>query len=316
MRRLLLKHGSPRKSQAVSELAIFGALIIAAFAAVLSYLQSMNSQQALQMKAFRMAFKLSRQLDKEVAYTIIRDTPVVDLGDLFGRPDISRMTASSDVVAMIKDPPPKNIRDRDIAEYYEINGQVYEVNPIKVRITYEEGDRDLWVSAPISDVEYAATKQRRGSLTKNENASSITTTPSGSVTTQTTADLILKEQASFLRDCLGDIQDNVQTETWVKEIKSEHFLYNLKSWIELTLVGLLEYFVDFPSCNISKTASTGIILAGVSAIAKELFSYFLDAGDAYGDAVGVRVTEGYRDRDTISGSKTFNLPQQPFTVSQ
>lgn len=317
-RGLSRKPGNSNKSQAVSELAIFGTLIILGFAALLSYIQSFNSQQALQMQAFRKAYQLSRQLNKEVSYTIIKDTPLVDVGDLFGRPDINRMTASSTVVAMTKDPAPKNETERDSVEYYEVNGQLQEIRPIKINLRYQSGNRDMWIAAPVSDVEYASLKHRTGTLSKSEDAVSITTTRQAQVRTDTTTDLILEDQAIFEENYLKDAQDNVEIEPWQKEIKTHHTLYNFKTWLELNFLGDAAIVLGSLgySCGISGELAEGMIISSYVLLAEELTSYLLSADSTENEVVlGVSVTQGYRPKESLNSSKTFNLPEQPFAVS-
>ncbi len=320
MKQSILKPDNhPRKSQALSELAIFGTLIIAAFAAVLVYIQSMNSQQSLQMKAFRTAFQLSRGLNKEVSYTIIKDTPVVDFGDLFGRPDISRATASSTVVAMTKDTPTSNIRDRDSLEFYEVNGNRQEISPIKINIVYSNGNTDAWIAAPISDVEYTTTKTRAGNITRNEGGSSITSTQTGTVSGQTTADLVLEDQATFTKNYLEDAEDNVQTEPWVKRVNTEHVLRVFVDAIEITVIGLIERFLPIKyNCGITPNEAMGIVYIGLGLITTDLLMYYLpnNAGGPDAKVVGVSIAEGYRERDSVGGSVGFSPPQQTFGVSK
>lgn len=330
MKQFLLKRGSPRKSQAVSELAIFGALIIAAFAATLSYIQSTNTQQALQMRAFRKAMQLSRQLNKEVSYTIVKDTPVIDVADPFGRPDLSRQTVSSTVVAVTDDPlnpDDDDPDDRGSAQYYEFVGggplnRREEIRPIKIEISYPGGNKSpAWIAAPISDVEYQTQKQRRGTLSRRQAGSSISTTPTGSVTTQSTTNLVLEDKAVFEENYLADLRSNIEREPWQKRFHLEDELRaTLGSYLNyITGIGVDELFKLFGwkigACggyHIVKTA----IMQGVSIAASQIFNYIFDLEPRDNKPDAVRITDGYRPVEPISHSASYSQPSQTFSVSQ
>lgn len=320
MRQFLLKRVSPRKSQAVSELAIFGALIIAAFAAMFSYIQSTNSQQALQMRAFRKAMQLSRQLNKEVSYTVVKDTPVVDVADPFGRPDLSRQTVSSTVVAVTDDPlfpDDDDPDDRGSAQYYEFVGggalnTRIEVRPVKIDVYYPGGDKSsAWIAAPISDVEYQTRKERRGILSRRQSGSSISTTPTGTVTAQSTTNLILEDPLTFGQNYLKDLQSNIEREPWQKRFKLEDSLADLGSYLEYVVNVLL--WPDYGLCGPSHTVRYAII-GGASLAASYIFNYIFERNPRDNKPYAVYITDGYRPMDSIPHSASYSQPTQTFRV--
>lgn len=323
MKQFLLKRVSPRKSQAVSELAIFGALIIAAFAAMLSYIQSTNSQQALQMRAFRKAMQLSRQLNKEVSYTIVKDTPVVDVSDPFGRPDLSRQTISSTVVAVTDDPlfPDDNDpNDRGSAQYYEFVGggplnRRVEVQPVKIEVYYPGGDSSsAWIAAPISDIEYQTQKQRRGILSRRQAGSAISTTPTGTVTAQSTTNLVLEDPSTFGQNYLKDLQSNIEREPWQKRFKLEDSLADLGSYLEYLInVVIASYFPGNWACGSSVSVKYAII-GGASLAASYIFNYVFERNPRDNKPYAVYITGGYRAMDSISHSASYSQPTQTFSV--
>ena len=322
MKALLLKRSDPRKSQAVSELAIFGSLIIVAFAGVLSYLQSTNSQQALQMRAFRRAIQLSRYFGQEITYTIVRDSPVFDISDPFGRPDTSRQTVSSTVAAVREDPfsaDPAEIEDRASREFYNVNGRETEVYPIKVDMEYTKPDGSsphtvsAWVSAPIADVEYQTQKQRRGLLSRTEGGSSILSTRTGSVTTQGATNLILEDKTTFQNNYRDSLNDKVEEEPWEKQLKNDAQLADLESFLTW-LAGTLRYsYGGYCGTGEAVTLKSVLLAAGSYAVSVILSYYLKGSNDL---AQSVDVSSGYRPRDSLNQASSFSAPEQNFNVSQ
>jgi hypothetical protein len=315
-RRLVQKLSNSNKSQALSELAIFGTLIIVGFAAMLSYLQSMNSQQSLQMEAFRKAVRRARTMNSEVTYTIIKDAPVVDIGDFFGRPNTSRQSASAHVFAAEHDNPPADDNDpnsRDIFEYYEVNGQgPFEISPIQINNVYQHGEQSFWTSAPIADTEYQTRKQRSGSITKNENPGSITTTRAGNVNVQDTTILVLERQADYERKALEDGQSYVQKHSWERTYRNQQFVAQLMVDIEFLYWTILARPVS-GICGPDIIGKTAMISA-IGLIVTDIFGYLLTNDNPNGGLVAVHVISPFGDRG-VAGSKIFSENQPAFTVS-
>jgi len=320
-RRFVTRLSRNEKSQAVSELAILGALVLLGLGVIISYGQSMNSQQSLQMKAFRRALAESRNRKQVVSYTIVRDSPGIDVKDFVGRPDTSRQVASNTLCAMKEDLgfDPEDKTKRGSCEIYEINGQKYEIEPIKVKVYYEDGDYTAWVSAPISDVEYNTQKQRTGSLNKSENKSSISTTLSGSVTAQDITYLVLQDEETFKQQYLKDLRDGMEDDQWekVREIDISSFSYEMAEFLaSLIAIGVIEYFglAELAGCGPLSIVENAILSAATIGI-NLLLSELLDKEPGEGEPVSVEILEGYRQRDSLSGTISFSPAQPPFEVS-
>ncbi len=331
-----------KKSQALSELAIFGTLIVVAFAAVLFYIQSMNSQQALQMKAFRQAIALSQSLNKEVTYTIVRDTPLVDFADLIGRPSSTRQVVSSRVMAMSNDTPQRydnpKIEDRDSYAYYDINGNVQQVLPIQISPQYPAAPVPVyvWMNPAIVDNEYTTTKRRRGGLTKTENAESISTNLNAGISTSNVTVAITQKQDIFLSQYNPEVvQTWVNWDYWEKAIYAYAMISDFIRWFQKTHPlesSTLCQPQSCPSCSGSGVDfSTGCLKFQQNALAilKDFVPNALGVPDinmaiplvppsARRDELkptGISITE-YIDKESFSGGKTFSLPSEQFKVSK
>jgi len=62
-----------KKGQATTELAIIGTLVIMALAYLIQYGYMYNNRQALEMYAFRKALELSKQYERGITLTVMRD---------------------------------------------------------------------------------------------------------------------------------------------------------------------------------------------------------------------------------------------------
>lgn len=315
MRRNKIKN---QQSQATAELAVIGALILVAFGVVMSYVQSANIQQSLQMRAFRKALAKSHEDRKEISYTIVKDAPVIDVQDWFGRPNTSRAIVSSRVCAIPYDDFDVDIEDKDdreSLEIYEINGVQHTVEPIKVKVSYDNGDDvSMWVSAPIQDTEYRTAKTRQGGRSKNESGSSISTTTSGSVSAAATTTVFLQNQVDFLIEYLKDLQD-AAPDPWDKEFKAQrgaiNWLNDLAIIVALILAG---YITDTGSeCGPAVTVESALLI-GIAALVSDLLMYLLPISEDEGEPVSVSVEEGYRASDALSGSRSFSTGST-FTAS-
>lgn len=276
------------------------------------------------MRAFRKALDMSHAQGKVITYTIVKDTPMFDVGDLFGRPDASKMTASATVCAIQEEmfaPDMDDKDDRDSKEVYEINGQVREVEPIKVVVEYDNGDEiPNWIGAPIRDVGYAADKQRRGSLSKNETPASISTTRSGSVTTQETVTLILQDQSEFEQDYLTDLQDEVEEEPWQKKLEAWGDQDSQDFWfyLEFSLVLIVAaYAAETGWCDWGTGMLVGTaFMTAAALITTWVIGEVLPLNDTEDASVsGLRVEDGYRVSDALSGTGSFST-NASFNVTQ
>mgnify|MGYP001587238368 FL=1 len=328
MKQLLLRQSNSQKSQAVSELAILGTLIIAAFAAALSFVQSMNSQQALQMGAFRRAIQLSRQYDKEVSYTIVKDSPTIDVTDPFGRPDMSRQTVSCTVLAVKDDPlsySADDINDRGSMEVYNVNGREIEVPPMKIEMKYTGKDDPIeaWVTAPIVDVGYQVQKQRQGLLSRIQGGVSISSTHSGSVNTRGVTNLVLEDKTKYENNYLENLNDEVEEEPWEKQLRvqgeNEFYMSELFHWVGFGGLAIAQIFTDnLGGCGMSgaEIAKTAII-AGASFAAGKIYAHYINGKYAgLNTAESVTVSSGYRAMTSIPQAGSFSQPGQTLSVSQ
>jgi hypothetical protein len=253
----------------------------------------------------------------EVTYTIIKDAPVVDVGDFFGRPDITKQSASANVWVAEHDDPPEDEDDpasRDSFEYYEINGQgPFEISPIQINNVYQHGEQKFWVAAPIGDTEYQSSKTRTGNVSKNEDPGSITTSRSGNVNVRDTTILVLQNQAVYERQVLEDSHSNVIKYPWERTMEKERSLAQLKLDIENLNNDLWRWKVGW-ACGDDFTLKDAIISA-LELIGQHVLGYLLTNDNPNGSLLDVEIIEGYRDRSSVSGSKSFNEAQPAFTVS-
>jgi hypothetical protein len=324
-----------RKSQAVTEIAIFGVLVIIGFAAVLLYVQSMNAQQSLQMEAFRRAMSLSHSMSKEVSYNIVRDTPVMDVADAVGRPDLSRQAASATVMAMRVDErgDPDNPNDRDTIEYYAVNANQQEIPPMRIQVTYQKGGTQKpWISPPVIDTEYVSNKTRTGTLTRSDSGGTVTSNLNAQVSTADTTTLVMQEQGKFLTDYKDDANDYAHEASWKKQARAEgRILADIRTslvWL-LDIAGgeagrdILEILKKYGLYN-GPTTCPGLEWAAPS-FKKALFyvagliitDILLEAlrnGDTQGDITSVSIVGGYPGNIGVSGSAAFAVPAQSFSA--
>src|SRR3989338_3677666 len=93
MKQLVLKSNA-KKGQATTELAILGAVVMMVLAYLLQQGYIYNSRQALEMYAFRKALELSRNQQRGINLTVIRD---VVTPSFFTGLNRQRLMASSSV---------------------------------------------------------------------------------------------------------------------------------------------------------------------------------------------------------------------------
>jgi len=119
--RLLRIKGS-KKGQATTELAIIGTLVIMALAYLIQYGYVYNNRQALEMYAFRKALELSKQYERGITLTVMRD---VILPSFFTGVSRQRLMATASV----------------------------EYNPYKLYTPYQEDPEDVgtWQLVQLND---------------------------------------------------------------------------------------------------------------------------------------------------------------------
>lgn len=86
------------KGQAVTEMAVFGSLILVGFAVLLSYAQTFTEQQALQQQAFRMALRKAYSDNGFVSYRITKNPHSVSPSSNFREGQRSSISAASSVL--------------------------------------------------------------------------------------------------------------------------------------------------------------------------------------------------------------------------
>jgi hypothetical protein len=86
-----------RRAQAVTELAIFGSLLIMGFAVLMSYAQTLKEQQIAEMSAFRKAESKAYNANGYVSYQVMKDKRFVSPGADFGDKQRSTISGSGSV---------------------------------------------------------------------------------------------------------------------------------------------------------------------------------------------------------------------------
>lgn len=84
-----------KMGQAITEMAIFGSLIIVVFGTMLYYSQSMKEQQIVEMLAFRKALFQAYEDNSYVSYQVIRDKRFVSPNNAFGNKDRATVSGSA-----------------------------------------------------------------------------------------------------------------------------------------------------------------------------------------------------------------------------
>ncbi len=313
-----------RKSQAVTEIAIFGVLVIIGFSAVLLYVQSMNAQQSLQMEAFRRAMSLSRSMNKEVTYNIVRDTPVMDVADAVGRPDLSKQSSSSTVMAMRVDErgDDDDPRDRDTVEFYEVNDTQQEIQPMRIQVQYQRGGTQKpWISPPVIDTEHQSTKNRTGTLTRADNRGSITSNLNAQVNVTNTTTLVMEEQGKFIADYIKDANDYAHEASWKKQARVGSRLWaDLRTSIvclrDIAAGGIISQLTGVTCPGLGWAAPTfkNALYAVAAIIITDILASVLRDGQTQGEITSVSVVGAYPGNIGVSGTSAFSVPAQSFSV--
>lgn len=325
------------RGQATTELAICATLIIVMFAAMLRYGQTMNFQQQLQMKAFRQALKYSRDKGREVSYTIIKDKRGVNPFNFFGVPEDNRLMASATAAWIKSDFGFKNIFEflglkdpEDIFDYYEINGEVFKLRPIKVKAKFEhwiipEGNwMELWMPIMVLESQYRKQRDVDAKIERKETHSGIITERSYSVSRDIQTKLVMYDKEDMEREILESLREG--------RSRREREKYSLNEIVQdliaetLFIVGLSLGELELLSDEYGSTSQwinaiirmfTGmdvkkIVLAIVAYIFfKVIGGHFL--GDDP-EVVEVRIVEGYRqyetwqEQDTWEGGSSWQAP--------
>ncbi len=163
-----------RKGQATTELAVFGSLILVCFAALLSYAQSLNEQQTLQMQAFRQALERAYNDNGFVSYSILKNPRTVNLFGGLGESGRGGSSAGASVLWCMG--------DVESFGYYQINEDVLEI---------PEGT-EIW------NVETTSARDYKTTESKTETYSAITTAKEARLTDALTTTLKVEDGSDIV----------------------------------------------------------------------------------------------------------------------
>ena len=152
-----MKIVATQKGQAVTEMAIFGSLIIMVFGVWLSYAQTFTEQQALQQQAFRLALRKAYDDNGFVSYRITKNPRFVSPDANFGEGERSSISASSSVLWSMGE---------------SVSNSYYQINEDEIQIPLAGDGTPLGVVWDTQDSESAYS----GMEGKEEGAAGITTT--------------------------------------------------------------------------------------------------------------------------------------------
>lgn len=162
-----------RSGQAVTEMAVFGSLILVGFAVLLSYAQTFTENQALQQQAFRMALRKAYDENGFVSYSIIKNPRSVSPSSNFGEGQRSSISASSSILW---------------SKGEAVSRSFYQINEDQVPIPLsDEAPAEVW------DVQTAANTAYNGSETKEEDTFKIATSRRAELQDTITTTLKLKD---------------------------------------------------------------------------------------------------------------------------
>jgi len=182
MRVYLLKK---KKGQAVTEMAIFGSLIILLFGALLSHMQRSNDQHYSQMEAFRRALEksctyLGNDTDgagASVQYTVIENRKHADLSGNFRKGTTQTVSGSSNVFWAV--PKLEEGSEAQSLIVYKVNEQEAEfnyrdfVNQTQDSTDDEGNERQRYYSFEPGDIETESNVTFSESSTKTEDTLEI-----------------------------------------------------------------------------------------------------------------------------------------------
>lgn len=166
------------RGQAMTEMAIFGTLILVCFAVLVSYGQSFIEQQTLLQESFRLALSKAYSDNGYASYSILKTTRNPNLFGSY-REGTRSSGSGSGAVLWCKG-------DIENFSYYHVNDQVLELHP------FEQGEDEDAEIPSVFDVQTNATSSYSGMDVKNENTAQITTARQATVTDNVTITLRTK----------------------------------------------------------------------------------------------------------------------------
>ena len=168
--------------QAVTEMAIFGSLVIMVFGIWLSYAQTFTEQQTLQQQAFRMALRRAYRANDEqggfISYNIIKNYRTPNLSGGFRQGNRESASAGSTVLWAVSNP--------ESYAYYQINedlvGSETDDDGFKMldRVEKDVDGEDVNTPVEIWNVETETVNNYSSSSLKQEDGDGIQTTRSSS----------------------------------------------------------------------------------------------------------------------------------------
>jgi len=324
------------RGQATTELAICATLIIAVFAAMLQYGQTMNFQQQSQMKAFRQALKYSRDKKREVSYTIIKDKRSVNPFSFFGVPEENRMMAGA-TAAWIKSDIKftgslgANKADK-VEDYYELNGDIKKLDPIRVEVTFRQklifpvtNKVKFWMPIMVLEPQYRKERGVDASMERGETHGGITTQRSYSVSRDIQTKLLMYDREDMEREILNSFTEDQSRREKVM-IDSGDFVKELiMDILQIWALSLLDVF-DIPGAenmteaewikkvedNLTSFKWKKAVLNTAGMLLWSVLGGYMLGSDP--EVVDVEIIEGYRqyenwgEQDTWSGGSSWQAP--------
>lgn len=171
-----------QKGQAVTEMAIFGSLILMCFAVLLSYAQTFTEQQTIQQQAFRKALRRAYDANGMASNTIMKHHRTPNIFGNFGQGNRESVSGSSSVYWS------KGGTDNE--QGYLINEDLLSISTH----TEEINGEDEQVPNEVWNIESRADTYYSGEEGKQENAARITTSRRGDIRDTITTTLKLRHK--------------------------------------------------------------------------------------------------------------------------
>ena len=182
--------------QAVTEMAIFGSLVIMVFGIWLSYAQTFTEQQTLQQQAFRMALRRAYRANDEqggfISYNIIKNHRTPNLSGGLNQGNRESVSAGSTVLWAVSNPESYSYQqiNEDLVGSEADDDGLTMIKRIKKDVDGQDVDTpvEIWNIETETDNDYASTSL------KHEDSDKIRTTRSSSNTDRVTTTLKTRYQ--------------------------------------------------------------------------------------------------------------------------
>lgn len=230
-----------RKGQAVTELAIFGAIVLMLLGYLLQQTFSYNSKQALEMYTFRQALQLSRGNERGISLTVIRDLFTPSFFSGLSRQRVMA-SASVDTNAYILYTPdiPGDLTSYQLVQINDAmikRGTFFQVPPTHMHIVPSEGDDNgpMWYSSTVREMgaQDAApgdtrTTSQYTNVTSIDEADGVKAVTKNLSSTDTVPTIITFEDATT-------VLRNYRADDWAGDISSISMAGNVPGNVKLTL---------------------------------------------------------------------------------